>query len=524
MPAAVVAVALAAVLGVMPAAPAIAQDLHPRYHYAPPAHWMNDPNGLTWLDGEYHLFYQYHPDSEMWGPMHWGHAVSSDLMHWKTLPVALAPDALGMVFSGSAVVDEANTSGLGRADSPAMVALYTAHDDAAKKAGASGYERQALAYSLDRGRHWQRPAGNPVLAAPKGHDFRDPQVFFHAPSGRWVMTLTAGDHLEIHSSADLQNWRHESDFGAGLHAGGVWECPGLQRVQVPGDPGEHWLMLASVVMGGPNGSSATQYFTGSFDGHRFVPDALSARGARWIDWGSDNYAGVTWGRMPPGDTRTVFLGWMSNWDYALKVPSQGWRGSMTLPRELDAVPGEGGLRLRTRPAREVEALRGRAETLDPQAFLKVPLQAAAARSGSYEIGLDAQLDSKGQLALHLANAAGEELVLRADRLRGRYTLDRRHAGRADFAAGFAREESAPMADAAANPQAGTLHIQAFVDRGSIEIFLDGGLTVLTAVAFPSAPYDRFQLETTGEVKVSHWTLYPLAPALDPAPEPVGAVK
>ena len=515
----------------VPAPPAGDEHWRPQFHFSPARHWMNDPNGLVWADGEYHLFFQYYPYSSVWGPMHWGHAVSRDLLHWQELPVALAPDALGMAFSGSIVHDVDNTSGFGRGGHAPLVAIYTAHDDAAKLAGGTGYERQALAWSLDRGRTWQRYAGNPVLERKGSTDFRDPKVFWHEQTRRWVMVLATGDHLELHSSPDLIHWQHESDVGApyGPRAG-VWECPGLQRVQVAGEPSASWLLTVSVIEGGPNGGSATQYFTGDFDGHRFVPDVASPPdAARWVDQGTDDYAGVTWGSLPPGDDRTLFLGWMSNWQYATRTPTTTWRSAMTIPRELvleriAAGDGAGGLRLVSRPARELQGLRlasrplqpakpgnvgtgGVTSSADPIDLVALAgLGAEARAAGLWELELRVQPGADGKFALRFANAAGEALVLHADLHARLWELDRKVAGNSSFDAPFAKVEVAPMAGTGVD---GELAIHAFIDRSSIELFLDGGRTVMTALAFPSAPYGSVALEGDEGMRIVGGNLYPM---------------
>ena len=350
------------------AAPAIPtrqpnEPLRPAYHFTPPAHWMNDPNGLVYYRGLYHLFYQYNPDATVWGPMHWGHAVSRDLVHWQDRPIALAPDANGMIFSGSAAVDWHNTSGLSHDGAPPLLALFTYDNPAARKAGQPS-QSQGLAYSLDAGETWRKYAANPVLRADAGQaDFRDPKVFWHAPTKSWVMALAVGDHAELFGSSNLARWHRLSRFGGGLGAhGGVWECPDLLPIAVEGSTRTRWVLIQSVNPGGPNGGSATQYFVGDFNGTTFTPDpafvrSIAAHGPRWIDWGRDNYAGVAWSDLPRTDPRTIMIGWMNNWDYGQKTPTGTWRSAMTLPRELSLYRlGDGSMALRQRPVREIRAL------------------------------------------------------------------------------------------------------------------------------------------------------------------------
>jgi fructan beta-fructosidase len=440
--------------------------------------------------------------------MHWGHAVSRDLLHWQHLPVALAPDRLGMAFTGSAVLDANNTSGLGTRTRPPLVAIYTAHDEVAKMAGHTGFERQALAWSLDHGRSWRRYAGNPVLSAPGVRDFRDPAVSWHAATRRWVMVVSGGDHLEIHSSPDLIHWRHESDFGApwGPRAG-VWECPGLRPMRIAGESLDRWLLTVSVAEGGPNGGSATQYFSGDFDGRRFVPDAASPPdAARWVDWGTDDYAGVTWNGLPATDGRTLFLGWMSNWQYATRVPTQSWRSAMTVPRELRLVHGKAGPTLRALPVAELRALRGRDHATAAQ-VVRGALELAGPKQalrGPFELELALDLKEAGVAELAFGNGRGERTVLRFDAGQGRIELDRRASGEVAFHPAFAAVEVAPM-PATSQP----LRLTVIVDASSIEVFANEGETVMTALVFPTAPYDRVTLGAADAVGLGSTHLYEL---------------
>lgn len=429
--------------------PASPPAWRPQFHYTPAAMWMNDPNGLVHEDGLYHLHYQYHPHGDQWGPMHWGHATSTDLLHWQEQPVALAPDGLGMIFSGCIVIDRDCTSGLGPPGSRPWVAVFTHHGPT---------EAQSLAISLDQGRSWHKHAGNPVLPNPGVQDYRDPKVFWHAPSGLWVMSLAVGDHIEFHGSGDLQRWTPLSHFGPGPGAaGGVWECPDLFELPLPGG-GSRWVLLVSLNPGGPHGGSGTQYFVGHFDGRHFVPEHHERR---WLDHGPDHYAGVTW--HPQGE-RTLLLGWMSNWLYARDLPTAPWRGAMALPRELALQRVLGHVRLVQRPPRESAAL-GRGQRLD----LKLPALRA--------------------FTLGLSNAAGDILKLGFDAEMSDWFVDRRHAGCSDFHPGFAARHVAPRVDVRPDSE-----LTLLIDRCSVELFADGGLSTITSLVFPRSPYDRLSLE------------------------------
>ncbi|MBQ0959754.1 glycoside hydrolase family 32 protein [Ideonella sp. 4Y11] len=466
-------------------APAATLQWRPAFHYTPRAMWMNDPNGLVFHQGVYHLFYQYHPHSAVWGPMHWGHATSTDLLRWQEQPVALAPDELGMVFSGSAVVDADNRSGLGPAGSQPLVAAFTHHAMDADRAGGITHERQSLAFSLDGGLNWTPYAGNPVLPNPGRKDFRDPKLRWLPERQRWLMALACGDRICFYSADDLRHWTLESEFGAGLGAhGGVWECPDM--FPLPGPDGRtRWVLLVSLTPGGPNGGSATQYFIGQFDGHRFTPDDTQVR---WLDFGPDNYAGVTWSGV---DDRALFIGWMSNWQYATQVPTAPWRGAMTLPRELVLRSGAGGqLLLASQPARELLAL-VQAPVLELGAQrLDAPLDLSAALADTDGCFLLTLSTSALQgFTLSLGNGLGDRLHLGYDARAQRWWIDRRASGEVDFHPSFATRHSAPRL-----VDGGASHVALWFDRGVAELFADDGLSVMTSLHFNRQPWQLAQLQ------------------------------
>lgn len=481
----------------------------PLFHFTPPAHWMNDPNGLVFYEGEYHLFYQYYPDGEVWGPMHWGHAVSRDLLHWEHLPIALYPDSLGYIFSGSAVIDWNNTSGFGRNGKAPMVAVFTHHNMAREKAGAVEFQHQSLAYSLDKGRTWTKYAGNPVLPNPGIRDFRDPKVIWHEPTKNWVLILAAQDHVNFYVSPDLRNWKASGVFGRvyGAHAG-VWECPDLFPMKVEGSDEKKWVITVSINPGGPNGGSATQYFVGDFNGRKFTLDplfeqslgkfkALRAEGlgeqerAVWIDYGRDNYAGVSFSDIPAADGRRIVLGWMSNWDYAQLVPTSPWRSAMTLPRELVLKNTAAGYRLFVKPVREVEKLRKKQYELPPRTFKgEWDLTAdSGIGPGGMELDLSISLPPGAVFELELSNEAGQRYVLGYDAALKQFVSDRTQAGKNDFSAKFAaKPHTAPR-----QSEREAVNMRVFFDRASCELFADEGSTVLTDVFFPDGDFTRCKL-------------------------------
>jgi len=639
-----------------------AEQHRPQYHFTPDSMWMNDPNGMVFYQGEYHLFYQHYPDSNVWGPMHWGHAVSADLVHWEHLPIALEPDSLGYIFSGSVVVDENNTSDLGATDNPPLVAIFTYHDPVRDQAGRNDAQTQALAYSLDRGRTWIKYANNPVLLNPGIRDFRDPKVFWHPETERWVMTLAAKDHVVLYTSPDLKRWEKASEFGRerGAH-GGVWECPDLFVLPIENRPGEQrWVMLVSIGEGGPNGGSATQYFVGDFDGETFSLDPdfarslgpqpayvprgqvfadfegpdyggwqaegeaigvkpvagmlyaqnpvrgyqgqrlvntfrggdastgtltspnfvieqpflnfqigggdlagktclnlivdgrvvrtatgsnseqlrwtswdvseltgdsaylqvvdrakgewghvlvdqvmFSKRQARpafeqvhWVDWGKDNYAGVTWSDVPAKDRRRLFMGWMSNWQYATVVPTYRWRSAMTIPRRLSLRQTDEGIRLFSQPVKELMNLRKDPLKLSAHRLSEeLPLDGFHRASAELEITFSWDSSEAPQdLSLRLSNEVGEELIIGLRPRQAALYVDRREAGRSDFSPLFAGRHTAwhPIAGRQAS-------LRVFYDQSSVEVFADDGRTVMTELVFPSEPFTHYELRSKGGV-------------------------
>ncbi|SDJ83593.1 fructan beta-fructosidase [Catalinimonas alkaloidigena] len=463
----------------------------PLYHFTPPEQWMNDPNGMVFYDGEYHLFYQHYPDSNVWGPMHWGHAVSRNLVTWEHLPIALYPDSIGMIFSGSSVADVDNTSGFGSADNPPLVAMFTYHNAEGERARRNDYQTQGIAYSLDKGRTWEKYANNPVVNNPGLRDFRDPNLFWHEPTQRWVLILAAGDRVRLYNSPDLKAWTFLSEFGEknGDH-GGVWECPDLFPMMVNGQ--QKWVMLLSINPGGPNGGSATQYFVGNFDGKKFTTDYPND--TLWIDYGPDDYAGVTWSNVPESDGRRLFIGWMSNWDYAKEVPTYAWRSAMTVARTLSLVQTDAGVRLASRPVQELEQLRNGSYTLSAatvrdsldlshQANLQSPAM-------EFKLSFDLPKTTASDFGVRLFNDLGEEVRIGYEPQAKQWYIDRSRSGKTDFKEGFVRRITAPRL-----AESDTLTMHLYVDVASVELFADDGTTVMTSIFFPNEDFTHAALFT-----------------------------
>ncbi len=462
----------------------------PQFHFTPETGWMNDPNGLVYYAGEYHLFYQFFPDSvDHRGPKHWGHAVSLDLVHWQHLDIALYPDHLGDIWSGSAVVDWNDSSGFQAGDESVLVAIFTHFD--------RGRQQQSIAYSNDRGRSWTRYPDNPVLPNPGIRDFRDPKVFWHEGAGRWVMILAAGDRVRIYTSPDLKEWTFASDFGEleGAH-GGVWECPDLFPLAVDGDADRiKWVMLVSVQHGAPNGGSGTQYFIGDFDGQRFTnshaPDSI-----HWLDYGRDNYAGVSFADVPQAHERRIVIGWMSNWSYAGAVPTSPWRGAMTIPRELALVYAESGQpQLVSRPGAALLGLRGayfkgQAQSVSGKVDFPIGNQLS---SGAFEILVQVELGTASEFGLVVKNQRGDKTVVGYQVAAERLFVDRRVSGVVDFSPDFAPHLSTAPLSLSPGTETNSVTLRIFVDRSSIEVFANDGRVVITESIFPHSEHNGLEL-------------------------------
>ncbi|WP_304319735.1 DUF4980 domain-containing protein [Phocaeicola plebeius] len=451
----------------------------PVYHHTPVYGWMNDPNGMFYKDGVYHLYFQYNPYGSVWGNMHWGHSTSTDLMHWNFEGCAIVPDAWGAIFSGSCVVDHNNTAGFGKG---AVVAFYTS----AKATPWGDVQSQSMAYSLDNGKTFTKYEGNPILTSSE-KDFRDPKIFWYAPGKHWVMILAVGQHMEIYSSVNLKEWKKESEFGAmqGAH-GGVWECPDLVEIPVEGTREEKWVLICNLNPGGPFGGSAAQYFVGSFDGKKFVNESPTQ--TKWMDWGKDNYATVTWNNAPDG--RCIALGWMSNWQYANNVPTRQYRSANTLARDLTLYREGQELYLKSTPSVEVKKARGKKVSIPSFRVSEKHeiVNLFEEKQGAYEVEILIQNAGASKIAFCLLNDKGEKVSMYYDLNRKQFVMDRSESGTVDFSKDFPAVTVAP-----ANVDK-ELTLRLFVDRSSIEAFGEDGKFVMTNLVFPSQPYVKMCFE------------------------------
>ena len=426
------------------------EKYRPVYHHTPAWGWMNDPNGMFYKDGVWHLYFQYNPYGSQWENMTWGHSTSTDLIHWTFQGAPIEADAWGTIFSGSAVVDHNNTAGFGKG---AVVAMYTS---------AGENQTQSIAYSNDNGQTFTKYDGNPVLTS-NTPDYRDPHVFWNEDIKRWNMIMAEGQHMDIYSSADLKEWKLESQFGAeyGNH-GGVWECPDLMKMKVRGTDQYKWMLLCNINPGGPFGGSATQYFVGQFDGHKFTCES-APEVTKWMDYGKDHYATVTFDNAPDG--RRVAMAWMSNWQYANQVPTMQYRSANSVPRDLDLYEYQGQTYCGVTPSPELAAAR-------PKKATKTLTEAC-----------EMVVTLKGNATITLANDKGEQVVMTYDEKSRTFAMDRTKSGQKEFSDDFAALTVAPV-------HGKISQLRLFIDRSSIEAFDADGKMAMTNLVFPTKPYNK----------------------------------
>lgn len=451
------------------------EEYRPQVHFSPAKDWMNDPNGLIYYKGQYHLFFQYNAKGNVPGNISWGHAVSSDLVHWKELPVAIPETSDEMVFSGSVVFDKSNTSGLGTAGNPPLVAVYTSAYKKTEK------QAQSLAYSTDDGATWKRYSGDPVLNLDTT-SFRDPKVFWYEPAKTWMMVvaLPSQHKASFYSSADLKTWKHLSDFGPAGASGGEWECPDLFPMSVDGDPSKTtWVLVININPGGLNGGSATQYFTGDFDGKTFTADGSSSGDTvRWADFGSDFYASATYNDVP-GNKR-IMIAWMSNWLYGKKVPTSPWRGADTFPRELSLTTIGGKPELVAQPIDALTGLRSGSEVATlTDTTVKSQTTPVPGGGDVLEIQADLHQNDAKQFGINVRTGKGQLTKIGYDTSAHELYIDRTKSGAASFDPAFAKTHRAPLA-----LDKGQLKLHIIVDTSSVEVFADQGEVTLTDEIFP----------------------------------------
>ncbi|HEX7362794.1 MAG TPA: glycoside hydrolase family 32 protein [Bryobacteraceae bacterium] len=469
----------------------------PQFHFSPRTNWTNDPCGLVYAFGKYHLFFQHNPFANRWGHMSWGHAVSTDLVHWSQLPVAIPEGKKVAIFTGSSVFDRKNTSGLCKSKQGCIVSIYTG--ETPKTAGTPERQTQNLAVSQD-GRTWTKYADNPVLDLGRG-DSRDPKVFWYAPAKRWIMVIVLANErkVSIFSSPNLKHWHHESDFGPQGATRGVWECPDLYSLPVPGHTGEtRWILKVGLNPARVPGGSGEQYFIGRFDGTHFRNDNPSGD-IHWLDYGRDSYCELTFNNEPKGQTPRM-IGWMDNWDYAGVAPTLPWRGAMTLPKALSLAEVNGSLALVQKPVEQLRSLRGDAFEYEGanEADLNRKVAAWPHRSQSFELDATIRLGAAKQIVWRLLQGKNDETLVGYDALKQELFVDRSHCANAHFSKAFPSRTTAPL-----KIGNGRLRLHIFVDRSSIEVFAQGGRIAMTNLTFPTPSSTGLSLDSSDEIGSIH---------------------
>jgi fructan beta-fructosidase len=466
------------------------QPFRPQYHFSPRIHWTNDPNGLVYFEGEYHLFYQYNPFGDVWGHMSWGHAVSTDLLHWDELPVALAEENGVMIFTGSTVVDQRNTSGFCTGGKPCMVAAYTGHTPNAGSGKA--LQTQNLAYSNDRGRTWTKYRGNPVLDLNMT-DFRDPHVFWSEAGRRWVMAVALPDEHKVlfYGSSDLKSWSRLSEFGPAGAAGGQWECPTLAELPVDGDSRRtRFVLKVGLNPGGLQGGSGEQYFVGNFDGARFINDNPAST-TLWSDYGKDCYCALVFNALPRSQA-PVMLGWMSNWQYAASVPTRPWRGQMTIPRRLELRTGPEGLRLAQEPVDAIASIRGKSFRWQGRNVKELNEALRVETATSFELQSTVALGDAEEVGWKLFAGDATYTVVGYNKAQGELFADRTHSGATEFSKDFPARTAVRLA-----LTGGVLKLRILADRSSVEVFAQDGRVAMTNLVYPPAGANRSEFFAKG---------------------------
>ena len=475
----------------------------PQFHFTPARNFMNDPNGLVYYQGEYHLFYQHNPQGNVWGHMGWGHAVSADMVHWRHLPLAI-PEEEGkyMIYSGSSVVDWRNSSGLcevhDKEDRSCLIAIYTA--------SGKELETQHLAYSNDRGRTWTNYPGNPIVDLKKP-DFRDPKVFWYEPEKKWVMVAVLADErkLVILDSPNLKEWKMRSSFGPAGDSAGQWECPDLFELSVEKTKGRKWVLIVNRNPGAPAGGTGTKYFVGSFDGLQFNSETPASR-ELWADYGKDFYATNTFADLPAGDGRKIWMGWISNWQYANVEPTVQWRGAQSIPRTLGLRRFPDGIRLVQQPVREMKTLRGKEFHLENVSVAEANLGIKEAGLSGDTVEIEAELapENTDEMGFRVRKGGAQETVVGISRTQKSVFIDRSKSGELSYSKEAAGRHSGQIQPAS------EVKLQIFVDRSSVEVFANDGEVTLTDRIYPfehSEGIELYSLNGNGKIKsLSIWKL------------------
>lgn len=461
------------------------ETYRPQFHFSPRINWMNDPNGLVYYNGVYHLFYQYNPFGRRWGYMSWGHATSTDLVHWnhKAVAIPYGKENEEGIFSGSAVVDHQNTSGFGDGGNPPIVAIYTSHytlEDG------STDQAQSLAYSLDDGETFTKYEGNPVLEFDDP-DFRDPNVSWNEKMEKWLMVvaLPAQHKVQFYSSDNLKDWEFLSDFGPAGATDGIWECPDFFKLPVDGDSeNQKWVLHVDMNPGSIAGGSGSQYFVGEWDGTTFIPDETFMETApHWVDYGTDFYAAISWNNIPEDDGRQLWVGWMNNWNYANEIPTDPWRSAMSIPRSVHLVSYDNSYRLVQRPIADLRQLRDDSVQIESLEINNetVDLSLRNISGKAFEMIVEIDPGEADNVGINVREGENQQTVIGYDRENQSVFIDRTSSGESDFYEGFEQRNDAPV-----ELTDGRIRLHVFVDWSSVEVFVNNGSRVITNRIFPDS--------------------------------------
>jgi fructan beta-fructosidase len=469
------------------------EPLRPQFHFSPIVNWTNDPNGLIYMGGEYHLFYQHNPFGNVWGHMTWGHAVSRDLVQWKHLDPAIREQDSVMIFSGTAVNDSLNTSGFGKAGKPLMIAIYTAHiSDSTKR---DDYrQQQHLAYSHDNGRTFTKYDRNPVLDINK-KDFRDPKVFWHAATNRWIMAVVSPREHVVHfyGSGNLREWQHISDFGPAGDTSDIWECPDLFEVPVIGSAEKRWVLMVSQ-------QSLMQYFVGNFDGNKFTIEGTDFQNSR-PDYGPDYYAAIVYNHLPKRSD-PVSIGWVNNWNYANQIPTHPWKGAMSLPRTLRLKKYGDNYVMVQQPVKSVEKLRLAPYKL--QSAKVAGSRSIPSKSNTYE--MTCRWSSDATSGIRVAAGNGRHVEIGYDPSTRKIYVDRTTYADTSINQAFAKIS---RFEKEINVKNRSVDVRLFVDNSIVEVFVNGGEQVFTCQFFGDAKNQGISLFSDGEATFSNVTVWRL---------------
>lgn len=479
------------------------ESLRPQYHFTPEKNWLNDPNGLVYHDGKYHLFYQYNPFGDNWGNLSWGHAVSEDLLHWDHMPIALEEENGIMMFSGSIVVDEENSSDLGTAENPPMIAIYTGHYTNGDEEEPT--QDQRVAYSLDDGQHWTKYEGNPVIDEDL-RDFRDPRIIQTEDSDGWIMVvaLPTEHKIRFYRSSNLLDWEFESEFGPAGATKGIWECPDLFKLPVEGTDGEErWVLQVDINSGPMDGEFGGQYFVGHFDGSEFVEHPDTKGDILWVDEGKDFYAAQSYSNAP--DDRRIWIAWMNNWEYAREIPTAPWRGMMTCPREVGLMNTTDGPRIYQQPVKEHEKLRKTHQEFQDIKISNEELSNEKLKGKAFELKAEFELDDAEYFGIKVRKGSDEETVVGYDTDQLKMFIDRELSGKTSFNSSFTEVQEVSL-----EPQNNRITMQILVDWSSVEVFGNEGQLSMTNQIFPSESSDQIEVFAEGGtvqlVSLDFWQL------------------